>query len=88
MNKLLLLCPISRAVRVQRPATCYRLLHKSFSTTTCRKFEIPSSSMERPEESEEEKNLPSLPVLVETEDLVQNDIDLRELFIGRTKSFC
>lgn len=38
MNKLLLLRPISRAVCVQRPVTCYRHLNKSFSTTVCRKF--------------------------------------------------
>ena len=70
MNKLLLFCPISRAVRVQRPVTCYRfLLNKSFSTTTCRKFG--TTSIRRTEQQgEEEKN--SAPPPAET-DLVQKD---------------
>jgi hypothetical protein len=55
MNKLLLFCPISRAVRVQRPVICDRLLlNKSFSTTTCRKFG--TTSIRRTEEEEENKN--------------------------------
>ena len=45
MNKLLLSCRISRAVRVQRPVTCYRLLNKSFSITTCRKSEEKNPSL-------------------------------------------
>ena len=38
MNKLLLRCPISRAVHIQRPVTCYRHLDRSFSTSSCQKF--------------------------------------------------
>lgn len=48
MNKLLLLRPISHAIRVQRPVTCYRHLNKSFSNTNCRKFG--STSIKRTEE--------------------------------------
>ena len=81
MNRLRLFCPISRAVRVQRPVTCYRfLLNKSFSTTTCRKFGTTSI---RKKEVEEEENPPPPPA--ET-DLDQNDISLREL-LDKTKSF-
>ena len=75
MNKLLLSCPIPRAVRVQRPVTCYRLLNKSFSTTTCRKFG--TTSIQR---TEGEKN-PPLPAQT---DFVQNDVNLCELS-GPTK---
>ena len=79
MNKLLLFCPILRAARVQRPVTCYRLLNKSFSTTTCRKFG--TTSIQRTD-SEGEKNPPPP---AETE-LIQNDVNLCKL-LGPTKSF-
>ena len=78
MNRLQLLFPcshISRAIRVQkRPVTCYRLLNKSFSTTTCRKFAI-TSILRRTEESPP-------PPPAET-DLDQDDPSIRELFIGQ-----
>lgn len=72
MNKLLLSCSISRAVRVKRPVTCYRFLNKSFSTTRCRKSE--TAATQRTEEEEPENDPPPPPA--ETED---NDINLREL---------
>jgi hypothetical protein len=72
MHKLLLFRPISRAVRVQRPVTCYRLLNKSFSATTCRKFGTTLT-----QRMEEEPSPPSPPA--EEVDVVQNDINMREL---------
>lgn len=80
MNRLLLFCPISRAVRFhQKPITCYRLLKKSFSTTTCRKYK--SASILR-SDSEVGRN-PRPPAETGTEtgtdDLFENDVDPREL---------
>ena len=70
MHKLPLFCSISRAFRVQRPVTCYRVLNKSFSITTCRKFG--TTSIHRTEEE-----IPPPPA--EPEDSIQDDIDLCEL---------
>jgi hypothetical protein len=80
MNKLLLLRPISRAIRVPRPVTCYSHLNKSLSTTTCRKFGSTSTTRAQ-------RNPPPLPEapaplilteLEEAETVPDSETDLAE----------
>ncbi|KAF8966635.1 hypothetical protein BDZ97DRAFT_1807264 [Flammula alnicola] len=47
MNRLLLLRPISRAVRVKGSAACSRNLNRAFATTTCQKFGATSTVNKR-----------------------------------------
>ncbi|KAF8155524.1 hypothetical protein B0H34DRAFT_798694 [Crassisporium funariophilum] len=48
MNRLLLLRPISRAIRVQRPISCLHNLNRAFSTTKCRKLGATSVPHKQP----------------------------------------